>query len=165
LTFSEPVAIATSNPPATTHKPEAHHAQSIDEAIAEFQTAIKTPEPESINKASEALSATEKDETSVSSAQGANGNESVTPTPTTITEATNGHDDTQTNGSETPVDRANGTSDSTPAGDKSLETKTEISATAPRRVVKTPDPATKEPSSPAQTDEGEGTTMEDIDID
>jgi hypothetical protein len=165
LTSSEPLPIATSIPPATTHKPEAHHAQSIDEAIADFQTAIKTPEPESINKASEALSATEKDETSVSSAQGANGNESVTPTTTTMTEGTNGHDDTQTNGSETPVNGANGTSDSSRVGDQSLEPKTEISATAPRRVVKTPVPATKEPSSPPQADEGEGTTMEDIDID
>jgi hypothetical protein len=167
LTSSEPLPIATSIPPATTHKPEAHHAQSIDEAIADFQTAIKTPEPESITKASEALSATEKDGTSVSSAQGANGSESVTPTPTTIIEATNGHDDTQTNGSGTPVDGTKSItgSDSSRAGDKSLETKTEISATAPRRVVKTPVPATKEPSSPPHTDEGEGTTMEDIEID
>jgi hypothetical protein len=91
----------------------------------------------------------------------------VTPTPTTIIEATNGHDDTQTNGSETPVDGTKGItgSDSSRAGDKSLETKTETPATAPRRVVKTPVPAAKEPSSPAHTDEGEGTTMEDIDID
>jgi hypothetical protein len=43
--------------------------------------------------------------------------------------------------------------------------KPEISATAPRRVIKTPVPPAKDELPSRHSEEGEGMTMEDIEID
>jgi hypothetical protein len=156
---SEPVPIPTSSPPTITQKAnEGHTAQSIDEAIADFQSAIKTPEPESL-KASEALSATEKDETLTSTA--------TRPEPAeTSAPGLNGVEKHATTRGSAAADQATtgNIEEKVSVGEKGEE-KPEISATAPRRVIKTPVPPAKDESPPRHSEEGEGTTMEDIEID
>jgi hypothetical protein len=139
ISETQPITFSSPKKSTETHAPT-HVASSIDEAIADFQTAIKTPEPESI-KGQETLSATELDatasphETPLSASQDDKDMNTTTP-------AVNGHDF-----SETATDGPR-----------------EVSATAPRSISTTPVPPAKA-TSPSQSEQGEGTTLEEIDID
>ena len=140
ITQSTPIAISsTAKSPETGHS-NGHVASSIDEAIADFKTAIKTPEPESV-KAPETLSATEIDETTAQ-----------TESSHTIEAASENTDKTtvKTNGDAKSSEKVNGTE--------------ELSATAPRSVSASPVPPTKEVED-HNSEQGEGTTMDEIDID
>jgi len=139
ISESTPIAISsTAKSPETGHS-NGHVASSIDEAIADFKTAIKTPEPESV-KAPETLSATEIDETTAQ-----------TESSHTIEAASENTDKTaKANGDAKSSEKVNGTE--------------ELSATAPRSVSASPVPPTKEVED-HNSEQGEGTTMEEIDID
>jgi hypothetical protein len=140
ISESTPITIgSTAKSPETGHS-NGHIASSIDEAIADFKTAIKTPEPESV-KAPETLSATEIDETSAQ------------PELSNIIEATTEDKDktsANANGDTKSTEKVNGTE--------------ELSATAPRSVSASPAPPAKEVDD-HNSEQGEGTTMEEIDID
>jgi len=130
---------STAKSPETGHS-NGHVASSIDEAIADFKTAIKTPEPESV-KAPETLSATEIDETSAQ------------PESSKTKEAASEDTDkttVKTSGDAKSSEKVNGTE--------------ELSATAPRSVSASPAPPAKEVKDYG-SEQGEGTTMEEIDID
>ena len=140
---AQPITISSpKNSPEQTH---GHVASSIDEAIADFKTAIKTPEPESV-KAPETLSATEIDAT-LAPAENIVHSEQIVPVGDVkegVKPPVNGHK---------PVETASA---------NGLEG---VSATAPRSISTTPVPTTKADTSPSQSEHGDGTTMEDIDID
>ena len=143
LSEAQPIIISSpKNPPEQTH---GHVATSIDEAIADFKTAIKTPEPESV-KAPETLSAIEIDAT-LAPAENIAHSEQTVPVG-----------DVQ-EGVKPPVN-----------GHKPLETASAnglegVSPTAPRSITTTPVSTAEKATSPSQSEQGEGTTMEDIDID
>jgi hypothetical protein len=140
ISESSPIAISSTAKSPDAGNTNGHVASSIDEAIADFKTAIKTPEPESV-KAPETLSATEIDETS---AQLESSN--------TIEATTEDKDKTsaRANGASKSTEKVNGTE--------------ELSATAPRSVSASPVPPVKEIDD-HNSEQGEGTTMEEIDID
>lgn len=130
------------------------HAQTIDEAIADFHIAVKTPEPES-SLAPEGLSAVEIDETSVpldTPALETKPSE-LAPNPTMNGDSLS-HEDSD------PVELAE------PVGEEMAPTKSavDVSATAPRTVSRTPVPIAKD-ATVESNHEGEGNTMEDIEID
>jgi len=140
ISESTPVAMSSTAKAPETDYSNGHVASSIDEAIADFKTAIKTPEPESV-KAPETLSATEIDETT------------APPESSETTEAVAEDTDNTTaraNGDTKSSEKVNGTE--------------ELSATAPRSVSASPAPPAKEMED-HNSDQGEGTTMEEIDID
>lgn len=140
---AQPVTISSpKNSPEQTH---GHVASSIDEAIADFKTAIKTPEPESV-KAPETLSATEID-AALSPAENIVHGEQIVPVGDVkegVKPPVNEHEPSET------------------ASANGLEG---VSATAPRSISTTPVPTAEKATSPSQSEQGEGTTMEDIDID
>lgn len=144
-TIDEPVA--NPNPKSDdeeVRKPS--HAQTIDEAIAEFQTAVKTPEPES-HLASEELSAVERDDTA---------EPEKTETEALATEPV-------VNGVSHPPDQSD-----QPHIQKSALLRTssdDIPATAPRVIARTPPPPPKDATATHGDDDVEGVTMEDIEID
>jgi hypothetical protein len=141
LSVSESTPIAISSATKSPETTNGHVASSIDEAIADFQTAIKTPEPESV-KAPETLSATEIDETSAP----VESSDTVTPV-------------------DEVKDKASPISKSTEPSEKDkVNGKEELSATAPRSVSASPAPPVKQLEDD-QDDQGEGATMEEIDID
>jgi len=138
ITQSTPIAISSTAKSPETGNSNGHVASSIDEAIADFKTAIKTPEPESV-KAPETLSATEIDETS---AQPESSN--------TIEPERSAEETPNASGDANSSEKVNGTN--------------ELSATAPRSVSASPAPLAKEIDD-HHSEQGEGTTMEEIDID
>jgi hypothetical protein len=139
ISESTPIAInSTAKSPETGHS-NGHVASSIDEAIADFKTAIKTPEPESV-KAPETLSATEIDETSAQPESSDTAEPAARDTDKT----------TRANGDTKSSEKVNGTD--------------ELSATAPRSVSASPAPPAREIND-HNSEQGEGTTMEEIDID
>lgn len=143
--ISEAQSITISSPKKSPEQTHGHVASSIDEAIADFKTAIKTPEPESV-KAPETLSATEIDAT-LAPAETVAHDEQTVPVGDVK------------EGVKPPV---NGHKVSETASANGLE---EVSATAPRSISTTPVPTAEKATSPSQSEQGEGTTMEDIDID
>lgn len=153
---SEPIAepIAPIEPvesPKSDHDhPEPSHAHTIDEAIADFQSAVKTPEPESLLP-SEGLSAVERDNT-LDTLQESSPVKADDPAPAS---AVNG-------------DTSNTQPAVAPTADKPApirHSSDNISATAPRVIAKTPPPPPKEPDTARDDEDGEGMTMEDVDID
>lgn len=162
---SEPVQEtldSTTSPTINAHSPDDKHvAHTIDEAIADFQTAVKTPEPESLQEP-EGLSAVEIDDTSVPVAA-----------DEAVAEEESGADAIANCDAEAAI---NGTDDQ--SGEEPLRVETtieeaalassshdDISATAPRRVSRTPQPPQKDTTVTSDHETGEGNTMEDIDID
>lgn len=145
---SEPVTSESVESPQHDHdRPEPSHAHTIDEAIANFKSAVKTPEPETLLP-SEDLSAVERDNTLDI--------EEPSPAKTdadVVAPAVNGNkSDTQSAApnAERPAPLRHSSDN--------------ISATAPRVIAKTPPPPPKEVDTTHDEDE-EGVTMEDVDID
>ena len=138
--ISETAPITISSPQKSPEISNGHVASSIDEAIADFQTALKTPEPESI-KAPETLSATEVDATSGPAVT------SETHAPAIAEE-----------------DRETSPTVNGPKSTSKVNGKEELSATAPRSVSASPAPPVKDVGADVHS-EGEGATMEDIEID
>lgn len=159
---SEPLASETTQPlesvesPKHDHdRPEPSHAQTIDEAIAEFESAVKkTPEPESLT-ANEALSAVERDNT-------ADNVDQPSPAETVKTDADESAATPKENGSTSELQSSEAPAVERPAALR--HSSDNISATAPRVIAKTPPPPPKEPAATHDEENGEDTTMEDVDI-
>lgn len=145
ITESAPITTSQSTKSPETGNSNGHVASSIDEAIADFKTAIKTPEPESV-KASETLSATEIDETSASAV------------------SSNSSQDTAAHSKEDTTPHANG-SGSGEAKKQTNGSTEELSATAPRSVSASPAPAAKVIETDDHSEHEDGITMEEIEID
>lgn len=138
-------------------RPEPSHAQTIDEAIADFESAVKkTPEPESLT-ANEGLSAVERDNTTDSV-------EEPSPVETEIkTDSDESAAKLKENGSTSDLQSTEAPIGERPAPIRHSSDK--ISATAPRVIARTPPPPPKEPVTTHDEEDGEGTTLEDVDID
>lgn len=141
---------SVASPKSDNERPEPSHAHTIDEAIADFQSAVKTPEPENLI-ASEELSAVERDNTA----------------DTVGVSATEKHNER----APAPLENGNTPEDPDTASLTAerpapvRHSSDNISVTAPRIIAKTPPPPPKEPETTHDDEDGEGTTMEDIEID
>lgn len=164
---SEPLGSVTS--PKSDHDDTGKsHAHTIDEAIAEFQTAVKTPEPES-SLEPEGLSAVEIDDTSAPMDTPARDEQSSEPTGQS-TVFTAGDDTTAfeqaspVNGDELASAQSPSEETTSAAAQEDARSSDDVSATAPRTVSRRPVPPTKDDRAESDQ-EGGNHTMEDIDID